>query len=85
MAKRAVIGSVVKSKEPGQPDYIKIGQDVTLKKGTILRLESKSQQEKNLKYLVDNNKVTGDLAEKIKERIEKMPEWVRFDIVHKDS
>jgi hypothetical protein len=44
MAKRAVIGSVVKSKEPGQPDYIKIGQDVTLKKGTILRLESKSQQ-----------------------------------------
>ena len=34
--KRLKIGAVLKSKDTTQPDYIKIDQDITLKKGDIL-------------------------------------------------
>ena len=46
--KRTVIGSVCKPKEAGKPDYIKVRDDVTLKKGSILRLESKKSRLEDL-------------------------------------
>lgn len=79
--KRVVVGSVVKSKEAGQPDYVKINQDVTLKKGQTLRLESKKQQIDSAKAAIANGKLSGELGEKILERLEKIPEFVRFEIV----
>lgn len=79
--KRSVVGSVCKSKDSGKPDYIKIRDEMSLKKGQILRLESKKFQLDSLQNAVTAGKLSGDLSEKIKERIEKIPEWVRFEIV----
>jgi len=77
--KRRDIGSVIKGKD-GKPDYIKISQDVTLKKGQYLNLETKARQLENLQKSVASGKLSTDLGEKIKERLENTPEWVRFNI-----
>jgi uncharacterized Zn finger protein len=79
--KRKEIGSVLKSKDPSQPDYIKINEDIVLKKGDILNLESKKSKLASLEKNVENGKLSGDLADKIRESIEKMPEFIRFSIV----
>lgn len=78
---RKVLGSVVKSKEAGKPDYIKINTDAVLKKGQTFSLESKTQQLKSLEAAVAAGKLTPDVGEEIKERLEKMPDFVRFEIV----
>ncbi len=79
--KRTVIGSVVKNKESGQPDYIKIKSDVTLKAGQILNLDSKERQLTGVDIAMKNGKLSEDLGNEIKERINKMPDFVRFEIV----
>lgn len=79
--KRTVVGSVCKPKEAGKPDYIKMREDVSFKKGDILRLESKKFQLDSLDQAVASGKLTGELAAKRKESIEKLPEWVRFEVV----
>lgn len=79
--KRTQVGSVLKSKDPTQPDYIKINEDVVLKKGDILNLESKKSKLASLEKNIENGKLSGDLADKIREGIEKMPDFVRFEIV----
>jgi len=80
-SKRSVVGSVCKSKDAGKPDYIKIRDDMSLKKGQILRLESKKYQLESLQGAVSAGKLSSELGEKIRERIEKIPDWVRFEIV----
>ena len=79
--KRTVVGSVVKSKESGQPDYIKIKSDVTLKAGQILNLDSKERQLSSVDTAIKNGKLSEDMGLEIKERISKMPDFVRFEIV----
>lgn len=79
--KRSQVGSVLKSKDASQPDYIKISEDIVLKKGDILNLESKKSQLASLEKNVENGKLSGDVADKIRENIEKMPDFVRFNIV----
>jgi len=80
-AKRSVVGSVCKSKDAGKPDYIKVRDDMSLRKGQILRLESKKYQLDSLQGAVAAGKLSSELGEKIRERIEKIPDWVRFEIV----
>jgi hypothetical protein len=80
-SKRSVVGSVCKSKDAGKPDYIKIRDDMSLRKGQILRLESKKYQLESLQGAVTAGKLSSELGEKIRERIEKIPDWVRFEIV----
>lgn len=77
--KRREVGSVVKGRD-GKPDYIKMSQDVTLKKGQFLNLESKAKQLENLQNAVASGKLSADLGEQIKERIERTPDFVRFSI-----
>lgn len=79
--KRTEIGSILKSKDPSQPDYIKINEDITLKKGDTLSLESKKSKLASLEKNVENGKLSGDLADKIRGDIEKMPDFVRFQII----
>lgn len=79
--KRVQVGSVLKSKDASQPDYIKINADVVLKKGDILNLESKKSKLASLDKNVENGKLSGDLADKIRGDIEKMPDFVRFEII----
>lgn len=84
-SKRSVVGSVCKSKDSGKPDYIKVRDDMTLRKGQILRLESKKYQLDSLQNAVSSGKLSGELGDKIRERIEKIPDWVRFEIVAVES
>lgn len=79
--KRSItIGSVVKGKN-GKGDYIKISRDVTLKEGTYLNLESKADQQKRLTESIENGKLSGDFAQKLQDRVNKIPDFVRFEIV----
>ena len=77
---RTVIGSVVKGKE-GKPDYIQISNDVILKKGDYLNLESKKTQLESAESAIKAGKLAGDAQAAVLERINKMPDFVRFHIV----
>lgn len=79
--KRLKVGSVLKSKDASQPAYIKIDTEVSLKKGDILNLESKKSKLASLEKNIENGKLSGDLADKIREGIDKMPDFVLFEIV----
>ena len=79
--KRVVIGSICKAKKVGSPDYIQIRNDVNLKKGEFLRLESKKFQLDSIEKALGENKLSADMGEKVKERANSIPEWVRFEIV----
>jgi len=78
--KRKVIGSVVKGRE-GKNDYIKVRGTHVLKDGQFLNLESKATQLKKLDEAVAANKLSADLAETIKTRVNKIPDFVRFEVV----
>jgi len=78
--KRRVIGSVVKAKE-GTGSYIKIREDVVLKKGQSLRLESAKAQLASLEAAVTAGKLSNDMADKVRERISKIPTYVMFEII----
>lgn len=73
--RRNVVGSVCKAKEPGQVDYIK------MRDGKIYRLESAKHQLESLEKAVADGKLSGEIADKVRERIEKIPSWVRFELV----
>ena len=73
--KRMQVGSVCKSKKDGEPDYIK------MRDGKTYRLESKAYQLRSLEDAVSQGKLSGDVVEQIKDRMEKTPDWVRFEIV----
>lgn len=73
--RRNQVGSVIKSKESGEPDYIK------MRDGKIYRLESTSFQLRSLENAVSSGKLSEEIAEKVRARIEKVPEFVRFEIV----
>lgn len=95
--KRKVIGSIVKGrpevdakgnpvldasgKPVMKPDYIKVRGAHVLKDGQFLNLETKAQQLKNLETAVASGKLSGDLASQIRERVNKIPDWVRFEVV----
>lgn len=79
--RRTVIGSVVKNKEAGKPDYIKVNGAHVLKDGQFLNLESKATQLASLDDAVKAGKLSGDVAEAARERINKIPDFVRFQIV----
>lgn len=79
--KRQKVGSVLKSKDATQPDYIKIDTDVSLKKGDTLSLESQKSKLASLEKNIENGKLSGELADKIRGDIEKMPTFVRFEII----
>lgn len=78
---RIKVGSVLKSKTEGESDYIKIDTEIVLKKGDTLSLESKKSKLASLEKNVENGKLSGEVADKIREGIEKMPNFVRFEII----
>ena len=73
--KRMQVGSVMKSKNAGEPDYIK------MRDGKTYRLESKKSQLESLQKAVADGKLSPDVAEKVEERINKIPDFVRFEII----
>lgn len=79
--KRNVIGEVLKSKEQGKAPYIKIKKDVTLSAGQSISLESKKKQLDSLAQAVADGKLGGDMAAEIQERLEKIPDFVMFQMI----
>jgi len=73
--KRQVVGSVCKAKDGG-PDYIKMRES-----GKTYRLESAKQQLESLEKAVTDGKLSAEIGDKVRERIEKIPLWVRFEII----
>lgn len=73
--RRQVVGSVCKAKDGGV-DYIKMRDS-----GKIYRLESAKTQSESLEKAVAAGKLSEEIAEKVRERIKKIPEWVRFELV----
>lgn len=78
--KRRDIGAVYKGKD-GNPDYIKIDQDVTLRSGQFLNLESKASRIAGLEKARQDGKLTDELVDKLLGFAEKIPEFVRFKVV----
>lgn len=76
---RKTIGSVIKGKD-GKPDYIKISQDVTLKQGQYVNLESKKARLDSLTKAESEGKLSADLVTKIRSILDKEPEFVRFSL-----
>ena len=81
MAKRNVVGSFLKSKDDGKPPYIKIKSNVTFKEGDIVRVENKKFQLSSLENAVQAGKLSGEQAEKARERINNIPDFVLGELV----
>ena len=79
MAKRIQVGSIMKGKE-NKGDYIKITEDVTLKKGDFLNLENKASKIASLNAAIESGKLSQEVGQKLLENAEKMPDFVRFEI-----
>lgn len=85
MAKRRTIGALFKSKDPKNPDYIKFdakleGQ-VTFKAGDFIRAETKAFQLASLDQAEADGKLSGDVLEKLRARAEKIPDFIRAELV----
>lgn len=84
--KRTVVGSVIKSKDASKPNYIKFNLRntngvLTLKDGQTLSVESKKFQLDSLNRAKESGKLSGDVAESIEERINKIPDFVLGELV----
>lgn len=84
--KRTQIGSVVKSKDPTKSNYLKfnlsqLGGKLTVTDKQILSVESKQFQLKSLESAVSSGKLSEEVAANVRERIEKIPDWVLGEIV----
>jgi hypothetical protein len=79
--KREVVGSFLKAKEEGKAPYIKIKNAVAFKEGDIIRVENKKFQMASLESAIQAGKLSGENAEKARERINKIPEFVLGELV----
>ena len=77
MAKRINVGAVFKGKD-GKPDYIKISEDLVLKKGDFLNLESKQSKIEGITKAIENGKLSEEVGNKLLENVEKT-KWVEKD------
>jgi hypothetical protein len=85
-AKRTVVGSVIKSNDKSRPNYIKFnlrnsGGVLTLKDGQTLSVESKNYQLESLEKAVSAGKLSEEIGEKIRTRIEKIPDFVLGEVI----
>lgn len=87
--KRNQIGKIVKKSDdklryPGVKEFsLKIEQDITLKAGTYLNLENKAFKLASLE--ANKGKMSEENYEKAVERINKMPDYVFFEVIKLDK
>lgn len=90
--KNLTVGSVCKAKEKGKPSYIRLRGDLKNElleaiknmdesKGLYLNLDSKKAQLETIDSLLESGRISQDSATKWRERLEKMPDYVLFDVV----
>lgn len=73
--KRQQVGSFCKSKDEGKAPYIK------MRDGKVYKVESAKFQLQSLESAVAQGKLSEDVAEKVRDRISKIPSWVIAEIV----
>jgi hypothetical protein len=78
---RKSIGSLYRAKDPTKPNYIKMRSTVTLKEGQVIRAESRKFQEQSMETAIAAGKMGGETAEKVRERLSKIPDYVLAELV----
>ena len=82
---RLVLGQVYKSKDASKSDYIQIDKNlkepVVLKPGQYIQVESKAYKLASIQRALENGKLSEENANKARERAEKMPDFVRGELV----
>lgn len=79
--KREVIGSFMKNKDENKAPYIKFKADVSFKEGDYVSLENKKFRLSSLEQTLAAGKISEETAAKIRENIEKMPDFVIAEVV----
>ena len=79
--RRKVVGALYKSKDENKPNYIKVKGPLTLADGQTIRAESKAFQLRSLQTAQSAGKLKDETAQQIKERIEKIPDFVIAELV----
>ena len=80
--KRTKVGSVCIDKDDKSKSYIKFSKDFSFKDGDCLSLESKKEQLESLNKAIADGKLHDEqMISEIRERIEKIPEFVRFEMI----
>lgn len=85
---RKTIGSVLEgvSKFNGKKEfYVKINEDVVLRKGQSIQLRSKQDQIEGAQAAMEAGKLSPEIVAKIIERLDKYPEYVKFDLILTDK
>lgn len=82
---RRTIGNVCKNKDPAKANYIQIRKDlkepITLSAGQFLSVESKRFQLESLEKAEADGKIGAENANKARDRIEKIADWVLGEVI----
>lgn len=79
MAKRIKVGSLLKARD-GKGVYFKASQDFVVKKDQFLNVATKKEQLASLEDAVKEGKIKAENAEKVRERIETIPDFVFAEV-----
>lgn len=80
--KRIIVGDMLKAKAgSSSAPYIKVSQEVTLRPGDIISVESKGYQLQSLEAAKTAGKISDDLYETRKEQIGKTPDFVMGKLI----
>lgn len=69
------IGAILKSKNNNSGFYIKIDQDVSLKKGDYVTVKNPRE---TVEELLSKGVLTEEQAQ---ERLQKIPDWVKYELI----
>jgi len=79
---REKLGSVLKDKKDETKFYVKFNKNCSFNEGDCVNLESKKQQLDSIDDAVSAGRLTDEtMVNEIKERINKIPDFVKFEIV----
>lgn len=79
--KRETVGEVKASPDDAKSFYVKFTSDAVFKAGDTVSLQSKQQQIDSAKSAYENGKLSEEMFEKITERVNNIPEFVKFQVV----
>lgn len=90
--KRVKLGSITKEKDGNRfkfKAYIKDKEgkpsQYVLNDGQFLDLESKADQLADIKFLVENDKIDAETAKYLTDKVNKIPDYVKFEVVAKEK
>lgn len=82
---RRNVGTIYRSKLDGQSDYLQFkledGETLTFNNGDKLQVETRDYRKKNIEKGLREGRLAPDLAEKLSANVNKMPEFVRAEVV----